>query len=35
MPVESATQSASRLVTSVILRVASLTRRSRAPPKNR
>jgi hypothetical protein len=35
MPVESAMQSAFRLMTSEILRVASPTRRSRAPPKNR
>ncbi len=35
MPVESAMQSASRLVTSEILRVAIPNRRSRAPPKNR
>jgi hypothetical protein len=35
MPVESATHSASRLVTSEILRVASPTSKSSAPPKNR
>jgi hypothetical protein len=35
MPVESAMHSASRLVTSVILRVASSNRKSRAPPRNR